>query len=256
MTFSIDLARSKMIDLFQARGSAVGKTTKLFPTLAVTALAVTALAFFASQAQAQDQTRPDGWQVRFDRPGASEDQLELFVDMPPGWHVTSGPAAIYWPPDMEASGDYKIEMEVFLFDPGERRREAFGIFFGGRDLRGEGVEYSYFLIRNGREFIVKRREGAEAPTVIPWTGNDAILAYSDREEGGTSAKNQLVVEVVGDMVTFFANEVELASLPRAEVGTTGVYGFRVNHGLNLHISRLEMEPLGMGDEMRVPEELN
>lgn len=192
---------------------------------------------------AQDFERPEGWQVRFDEPGASEDQLEMFVSMPPGWHVTSGPAAIYWGPEMEASGEYRIEMEVFLFEPHQgMMREAFGFFAGGRNLDGDDIEYTYFLIRDGGEFIVKRREGAEAPTIHPWTGHEAILGWKDRGDGAT-AKNILAVEADADEVRFFVNDAQVATLPREQVAMDGIYGFRVNHMLNLHISRLEATPL-------------
>ena len=204
-----------------------------------------ALAAFSSSAPlaAQDLERPQGWQVRFDRPGSSEDDLEMFVDMPPGWHVTSGPAAVYWGPEMEASGIFRLEMEVFLFDPGERR-EAFGVFLGGKAMDGDEIEYSYFLIRNGGEFIVKRREGPEAPTVLPWTAHDAVLSFDDREEGGATIKNVLVVEADSETVRFMVNDQQVADLPRAEFAADGVYGFRVNHGLDLHVSKLEASPLG------------
>lgn len=191
---------------------------------------------------AQDFERPEDWQVRFDEPGASEDQLEMFVSMPPGWHVTSGPAAIYWDPEMEASGEYRIEMEVFLFEPQGMMREAFGFFAGGLDLDGDDIEYTYFLIRDGGEFIVKRREGADAPTVLPWTGHEAILGWADRGDGAT-AKNILAAEADADEVRFFVNDAQVAALPRSEVAMDGMYGFRVNHMLNLHISRLEVTPL-------------
>lgn len=201
-----------------------------------------ALTAAASGASAQDQERPEGWNVRFDDPSRSEADLEMFTDMPPGWHVTSGPAAVYWGPEMEASGDFRVEMEVFLFDPGQRR-EAFGVFVGGREMESDAIEYSYFLLRNGGEFIVKRREGPEAPTVLPWTAHPAVLAFEDREEGGATVKNVLVVEAQGETVRFLVNDAEVASLPREQFATDGTYGFRVNHGLNLHISRLEASPL-------------
>lgn len=196
----------------------------------------------ASGTSAQNQERPEGWNVRFDDPSRSEADLEMFTDMPPGWHVTSGPAAVYWGPEMEASGDFRVEMEVFLFDPGPRL-EAFGVFVGGREMEGDAIEYSYFLLRNGGEFIVKRREGPEAPTVLPWTAHPAVLAFEDREEGGATVKNVLVVEAQGETVRFLVNDAEVASLPREQFATDGTYGFRVNHGLNLHISRLEASPL-------------
>lgn len=196
----------------------------------------------ASGLGAQDLERPDGWMTRFDAPSATEADLEMFVGMPPGWHVTTGPAGIFYHPDNTASGDFRAEMEVFLFDPGQRR-EAFGIFLGGRDLQGSDQEYTYFLLRNGGQYIIKRREGAEAPTVRPWTGHDAILSYADRGDDA-SVKNVLAVEADGDSVRFYVNGERVDEVSRSEVPVDGVFGFRVNHALNLHISKLEVTPRG------------
>ena len=196
------------------------------------------LATVSAPAIAQDLQRPDGWHVRFDNADASEADLEMFVAMPPGGHVTTGPAGIFWSPTSSASGDFRLEMEVFLFDPGTRR-EAFGIFLGGKNLDGDAQEYSYFLLRNGGEFILKRREGSEAPTVRPWTRNEAILSYADRGDDA-SVKNVLAVEAHGAEVALLVNGTEVARVPRSEFGVDGVFGFRVNHGLNVHVSRLEV----------------
>ena len=189
----------------------------------------------------QDFERPDDWTVRFDDPQATEADLEMFVAMPPGWHVTTGPSAIFWSPDNTASGDFRAEMEVFLFDP-QGRREAFGIFVGGEDLEGPDQEYTYFLIRDGGEYIIKRRVGDRAPTVRPWTEHEAIHGYTDRGDD-VSVLNVLTVEARGDTVRFLVNNAEVAALPRSEVPVNGVYGFRINHGLNVHVRSIEAVPL-------------
>lgn len=207
-------------------------------TLFLTAL----VALSAVPVSAQDFQRPDDWRVRFDQADATESQLEMFVAMPPGWHVTSGPAAIYWDPAHRAEGRFRVEMEVFLFDPGQRR-EAFGIFLGGRDLDGPDQAYTYFLIRNGGQYIVKERDGSEAPTVAPWTDHRAILSYDDRGEDA-SVRNVLAVEVHEDRLRFLVNDTEVWSGPRGALPLDGTFGFRVNHGLNLHVSRIEATPLG------------
>jgi hypothetical protein len=213
-------------------------------SLAAAALAAAAFASAgsASGAAGQDLERPEGWLTRFDQPSASEDDLEMFVEMPPGWHVSTGPAGIFWTPVNTASGDFRAEMEVYLFDP-QGRREAFGIFVGGRELTAADQEYTYFLLRDGGQFIVKRREGAEAPTIRPWTSHSAIRSYADRGDDA-SVQNLLAVEARADVVRFFVNGTEVTSLPRAELGVDGVFGFRVNHALNLHVSRLEARPIG------------
>lgn len=192
-------------------------------------------------AAAQDLERPNGWMSRFDNAGASEADLEMFVEMPPGWHVTTGPAGIFYHPENTASGEFRVEMEVFLFDPQERR-EAFGIFIGGSDLQDATQEYTYFLLRDGGQYIIKRRVAADAPTVQPWTSHDAVRSYGDRGDEA-SIKNVLVIEAGAAEVRFLVNDREVAKIPRGEVKPDGIFGFRVNHGLNLHISKLEVRPL-------------
>jgi hypothetical protein len=55
--------------------------------------------------------------------------------------------------------------------------------------------------------------------------------------------NVLTIEARGDTVRFLVNDAEVASLPRSEVPVDGVYGFRVNHALNVHVRSLEAQPL-------------
>lgn len=191
-------------------------------------------------AQGDGLSWPEGWTHRFDREGSELAELH-FVAMPPGWHVTTGPAAILYHPDSVARGEFRVESESFLFDPGERR-EAYGIFFGGRDLEGEGIAYTYFLLRRTGEFLVKRRVGAETETVVPWTAHPAILAWEDREEGGATARNVLAVETGPETVRFLVNDQEVATVPRDAVDVEGVVGLRVNHALNLHVTGLTVTP--------------
>jgi hypothetical protein len=187
---------------------------------------------------------PDGWEVRPDRPDSDLSEL-AFTEMPPGWHVTTGPAVILYRPEMEAGGAYRVEMEVFLFDPGSRR-ESFGFFIGGRQLDGEGQRYTYFLIREGRQFLVKARDGRETPTLVEWTDHDAVRAFVDREEGESSVRNVLAAEIGAEDVRFFVNGSEVTRIARDGLAVEGVVGLRVNHGLNLHVSHLELSP-GRGE---------
>ena len=122
-------------------------------------------------------------------------------------------------PGLTASGNFRIEMEVFLFDPGQRR-EAFGMFFGGSDLEGANQAYTYFLIRNGGESIIKERAGSETPTVQPWTPGEGILSYADRGDDA-SVKNVLAVECGSETVRFFVNGDEVGSVARSEIPTDG-----------------------------------
>jgi len=196
----------------------------------------------AAPLPAQELTRPPDWRVRFDDPAATEADLEMFVSMPPGWHVTTGPSGIFWDPALRAQGEFRAEMEVFLFDP-QGRREGFGIFVGGSDLEGRGQTYTYFLIRDGGQFLIKRRRGDDTYEVTDWASHDAIRAYAQRGDE-VSVRNVLAVEAGREKVRFLVNGQEVMSLPRGDLQLDGIVGLRVNHRLNLHVSRLEVRPLG------------
>ncbi len=190
-------------------------------------------------------TVPVNWMVRFDRPnpdaviGDKAETADLFfVNMAPGWHVTSGPSAIYYHPRSTAEGNYTATMDVHLFDPGDRR-EAFGLFIGGANLDAENQTYDYFLIRNSGEYLIKRRTGSETSTIQDWTQSSAVKRYTQASDN--SVMNKLQVTAGPEDVAFLINEMEVARLPRADVQAEGLFGFRVNHGLDLHISDMSVK---------------
>lgn len=197
------------------------------------------LMLLASPALAQQTEKkeelPAGWTVRVDRANASAAEVK-FWNMAPGWHATTGPAAILYNPTNIAVGAYKLESESFLF-PGEHA-EGFGVFFGGKDLDKDTQAYTYFLIRKDGQFIVKVREGAAARTLIPWTAHAAIVPHDGGKE---TAKNVLAVQVGSENVDFSINGQQVGSVPRAQLPTDGVVGLRINHRINVHITTLTVE---------------
>ena len=205
-----------------------------------------------------DASVPDGannevpatWVFRPDRTdrvytvGSDSTSDVFFVNMTPGWHVTSGPAGIYYHPDALGSGEYSVSADIHLFDPGDRR-EAFGVFLGGTNLENDEIAYTYFLIRQGGQFLIKRRTGATTSVVRDWEANSAILSHAG--EPGETALNKLSVAVGSDSVTFSVNGVSVATVPVGDVDTDGLAGFRVNHGLNLHISDFSVSDAAVQD---------
>lgn len=205
--------------------------------LAVFTFALTLAAAPLLAQERPELTRPADWKVRFDRAGTADSAI-YFVAMPPGWHITTGPAAILYDPARRGSGEYRVEATMFLFDPGRRQREAYGVFFGGRHLDNDRQSYIYFLIRNTGDFLVKRRSGATTETVRNWTPSAAIVRHAGGDE---NAKNVLAVECGAAQVGFYINGEKVTSIPRAELDADGVVGLRVNHSLNLHVSELKVD---------------
>ena len=104
-----------------------------------------ALALGVRPVGAQEDERPIGWDVVFDDE-AAEDSSLFFVAMAPGWHITSGPAALLYDPVRTAEGEFRLEAEVFLF-PGESD-SGFGLMFNlGKLMANIILDIAVFFLR-------------------------------------------------------------------------------------------------------------
>lgn len=108
--------------------------------------------------------------------------------------------------------------------------EAYGLFIGGTDLQGPKQQYTYFLVRQDGQFIIKRRVGGETKTIRDWTATESVAKLDAQ---GPSI-NALSI-VVGPTVRFLVNAAAVATEPATSVDTEGVAGLRVNHNLDLHV---------------------
>lgn len=198
-------------------------------------IVVTAVALLIPLLQAQQGgVQAEGWQHRLDRDGNAEDVLN-FMSMGSGVHAqTAGRgAAIFWRPGDEASGDFTISASFTQMEPSSHPN-ALGLFLGGSNLTGDTQQYSYFVIREDGQFLIKKRMGSETSDVVAWTRHDAINTLNARG----SATNTLAVEVGASQVRFLINDTEVSSQPRSAVDTDGLTGLRVTHQLNVHIDAL------------------
>lgn len=209
--------------------------------LALAALTLTLSAPAAAQDHAADAdkavqgggTLPKGWMARTDR-GAPMTNVK-FVDMPPGWHINLGPAAIFYQPTDTTTGNAHLVGEFNLF-PGATHPESFGLFLGGTDLQGPNQAYTYFLIRGDGKFMIKRRKGDTTTNVVDWTANPAVIAADSTGH----SKNELTILIKDGKVSFMANGKEVYSAAAADVDTKGVVGVRINHNLSIHLSKLQV----------------
>src|SRR5687768_18200551 len=121
--------------------------TSLLPPegcMKVLTAAVAGLCFAAGALGAQtkdpDKTVADGgvkmagWTGRIDPQAAKAGKTiseTKFVGMGPGFHVTSGPAAIYWNPANTAKGNYTVT-STFTQTKAATHPEGYGIVIAGR----------------------------------------------------------------------------------------------------------------------------
>jgi len=213
----------------------------------LTTLALLALAAAPLAAQgANDPTHkadgsaglPAGWAGRTDRPA---DKLAdaKFVAMGKGYHVTSGPAAIYWTAKDNVSGPF-VASTTITQTKAPMHPEAYGIFFMGHKLDAPDQSYAYLLVRGDGKFLVNHRAGTEVHKIIPWTDNAAVV----KADANGKATNTLTVDASkADSVRLLVNGKQVAALPANQFGgTDGVVGLRVNHNLDVHIGDLTVTP--------------
>lgn len=207
-------------------------------TFALAALLVVPSLVSAQQPAAKPvDARTLGWQVRSD--GNKDISKLVFVEMKPGWHVTTGGVAgIFYRPEMTGVGEYNATMKVYFFGPQSAHAEAYGLLVGGKDLPGANQRYLYFLVRNDGKFLIKERVGEVTNDVVPWSAAPAIktIAVTD----SANILNTLAIQAGKESVQFLINGVIVAAKPRKDLAVDGVVGMRINHQLNLHVSELSV----------------
>jgi len=182
---------------------------------------------------------PDGWMLRFDPPrrGPVPDVTAVdFRAMGSGWHLNSGPAALYYRTADRASGNYTVSATISQAK--SSGHEAYGLFVGGSDLQTAEQNYVYMVVhaKDGKFLINHRTSDGKPTALVPYTESAAI----HKEDATTgAASNTLAIRVAGDMLHFMINGTEVKTLKASEIpdfSTTGFAGLRLNHNLDVHIA--------------------
>ncbi|HEY5545372.1 MAG TPA: hypothetical protein VIK50_04910 [Gemmatimonadaceae bacterium] len=176
--------------------------------------------------------QPEGWRVKAD--GGAPDSAVSHRGMPPGWHITTGPAAILYNPANQTRGRFAVEAEIFLF-PGDSD-EGYGVFLGGSHLDEGAASWTAFLITRDGSASIEKRQNNAVHSVYPPTKSAAVKPHT----GEGTAHNILRVLVQGDSVIFSANGERIAALFSRDLPLEGTFGFRIGKDVNLHVSNLDL----------------
>ena len=188
-------------------------------------------------------TTPTDWKWRQDAaaPLASGAKMEpgswVFVQMPPGWHVTTGPGVLLYPSAHgDVGGNFSLEAEIFLFS-GESADE-YGVFLGGQDIEGAATpDYSAFVLRRDGQAAVLRRRAGQTTVVAAWQPHEAIVPG---KAGDEPVKNVLKIDLDQANATLSVNGAKVLAVPRADIRVDGRIGFRIGKEMNLHITTLNV----------------
>ena len=127
-------------------------------------------------------------------------------------------------------GNYTVKATFTVTKP-PSHPVAYGLFIGGTNLDQDSQKYSYFVIREDGQFLIKKRDGSGTSNVAgDWAANPAVTTRSAGVQ-----KNELAIQVANGRVSFMANGKEVASQPATAIDTTGVYGLRIGHGMDIQI---------------------
>jgi len=213
---------------------------KTLVTLAL--LAAVPVAAQQPQAQEKDPTikvksagLPAGWTVRLDdkeRRYTADDTK--FVAMGSGFHVTSGPAAVYFAKKDTYVGPFTVT-GTFRQTKAPTHPEAYGLFIGGSKLETPEQQYMYFLVRGDGKYFVAHRAGTEVHKIVDWTESAAVKKQDD----AGVATNALSIQSTKDSVLLSVNGQRVQSFAKSALHgfvTDGQAGIRVNHNLDVHVS--------------------
>jgi hypothetical protein len=222
---------------------------KMMFAAALVAFSTPAWAQATQQAKETDPTHKvaggisvPGWMGRID-PQAAARGMKLddakFSAMGKAFHVTSGPAAIYYNPKDDVKGAYTVGAS-FTQTKAPPHPEAYGLFIGGSNLQDTTQSYVYFLTRGDGKYIINHRAGSQVHKIVDWT--DADLIKKQDESGKQS--NDLAIRVTPDSVAFLANGKSVKAFSKAEMhgfSADGQTGIRVNHNLDVHIADFQVK---------------
>lgn len=210
-------------------------------------LAATPVAAQQPQAMEKDATikvksegLPKGWSVRLDdkeRRYTADDTR--FVEMGSGYHVTSGPAAIYYAKRDDVSGPFTVSAS-FRQTKAPTHPEAYGLFIGGTKLETPEQQYMYFLVRGDGKYFVAHRAGSEVHKIVEWTDSPAV----NKQDSAGVATNVLTMQATKDSVVLSVNGQRVRSFARGELHgfvTDGQAGLRVNHNLDVHVANFAVK---------------
>lgn len=222
---------------------------KTLLTIALVATSSPVMAQAAQQAKENDPTHKvaggisaAGWTGRLD-PQAEGRGMKIedakFVSMGNGYHITSGPAAIYWNPKDAATGSYTVSAS-FTQTKAPMHPEAYGLFIAGQNLKEPSESYLYFETRGDGKYLINHRAGAEVHKIVEWTETDA----TNKADAAGKATNELAIKVTADSVDFMANGKLVKGFTKAELHnftTDGQAGIRVNHNLDVHVDNFQVK---------------
>lgn len=184
---------------------------------------------------------PAGWQVRVDRSQNASDPDNVpdlkVMTMGKGFHVTGGPAGVFWNPANRATGNYTAKATFNLMKP-SGHTNYYGLIVGGQALEGAAQKYVYFLVAQDGTYIIKARNGEKVEDIKGTTPHAAI-----RKPGADGRSTNNLEVRVGNNIQYVVNGTVVHTTPKTGLtaASDGFVGVRINHVLDVHVDAFEVQ---------------
>ena len=184
---------------------------------------------------------PAGWQVRVDRSQNASDPDNVpdlkVMTMGKGFHVTGGPAGVFWNPANRVTGNYTAKATFNLMKP-SGHTNYYGLVFGGQALEGAAQKYIYFLVAQDGTYLIKARNGEKVEDIRGDTPHAAV-----RKPGADGRSTNNLEVRVGNDIQYVINGTVVHTTPKSGLtaATDGVAGVRINHVLDVHVDGFEVQ---------------
>lgn len=171
-----------------------------------------------------------GWTAKIDRNGPiAKVKLESAGN---AVHIETAASAVFYRPTDQLNRNYHLAATFTQNDATPGHAEPYGLIFGG-ELRGDTLDYTYFMIQADGKFSIRRRTGTKSTDLASgWMENKAV-AQADAKG---IAVNKLMVERTPTVVRFLVNGTEVFKTTPDAAKPDGITGVRVSHNLSVDVS--------------------
>jgi hypothetical protein len=161
------------------------------------------------------------------------------------FHLTVGPASVYWNPKNVATGSYTVKAN--FYEPKQLNDHAhpYGVFIAGKNLDSPTQEYLYCAAYGTGTYIVRGFNGA---TVVQYSGRRGVAHDAISKFGADgSVRQEVAIRVTPDQVSCLVNGTAVASYPKSEIvaagklsSTDGIFGIRSAHNTDVVVTNFGM----------------
>ena len=153
-----------------------------------------------------------------------------------GFHITTGPAGIYWNPSNTTKGDFTAKATFKEPKQTINHPHPYGVFIAGKNLDSDKPSYLYCVAYRDGTYLVRQFVDGAVTTIVKKAQHAAIDKATGTEDDVTQ---EVGWTVKGQQADCTVNGQVVYSLDRnvAKLDTTdGVAGIRLSHNSDVSVS--------------------